>query len=52
MDKLKDVDGLERAIDDLLRLKLLARFQGSIREVVVEDYDLLYAMIENPDRYI
>jgi len=52
MDRLKDVDGVERAIDDLLNLKLLARFQGSIREVVVEDYDLLYAMIENPDRYV
>lgn len=51
-ESMKDILGVTEAVERLLEMRVLSEFQGSAREVVVEDYDLLYAMINNPNEYI
>ena len=39
-------------LEELIRMGVLAPFQGTERELVVEDYDLLYEMLSRPEKYI
>lgn len=52
VDVIKTNVNLDTVIDKLKQVKILAPFQHSTREMIVEDYDLLYKMISNPKRYI
>lgn len=49
---LKDEAKKEDILDKLISIGLLIEFQGSKREFVIEDYDLLFQMINEPQKYI
>lgn len=48
---LEPLHNKDEIIDRLLELGVLIGFQGTVQELVVEDYDLLYSMINNPEKY-
>ena len=56
--KLEDIysriwsDKKKETIDIMLKVGLLIPFHGDEKELVVEDYDLLYAMLGNPELYV
>lgn len=51
-ETIQNLDNLQNILDQLVYLKVLSRFQGSSSKLVVDDYDLLYKMLENPKNYV
>lgn len=51
-DKMNGVRDKEGLLQQLMKMGLLVPFQGTERELVVDDYDLLFDMIANPAKYI
>ena len=48
---MKNVEDKNALLQKLLDIGLLSSFQGTERELVVDDYELLFRMIENPNHY-
>lgn len=51
-EQFPDEENLEELIDKLLEKGVLAPYQGSLREFIVDDYELLNEMIQSPHKYI
>lgn len=47
-----DISNISNIIDILIKRNILAAFQGSKREIIVDDYELLYEMIDNTGDYV
>jgi len=45
------MDRIEDVLDVLMEIGVLSSFQGSTREYVVDDYDVLFGMIKRPSDY-
>lgn len=50
--KMADVNKKENVLEKMIENGLLSAFQGTERELVVDDYDLLFEMIDHPEKYI
>lgn len=47
-----EYERIDHLIDYLLEKGVLSQYQGSLRDVNVDDYELLFDMIHNPKQYI
>ena len=44
-----EYDDLDELIEHLLDIGILASYQGSLREFIIDDYDLFYKALKNPE---
>ena len=51
-EEMKEVNEKETLLSQMISMGLLAAFQGTERELVVDDYDLLFDMISYPEEYV
>ena len=45
------MEAKEEILQKMIEMGLLCAFQGTERELVVEDYDLLFEMMDHPMNY-
>lgn len=51
LDQFKDEEGINMMIELLIDRGVLLGFQGSTKELVIDDYDVFYRMLNNPNDY-
>lgn len=51
-EEMKNIKEKEKLLSQMISMGLLSAFQGTERELVVDDYDLLFDMIHYPDEYV
>lgn len=51
LQQMEGVDQKEDVLDKMIEKGLLNTYQGTERELVVDDYELLYDMIDHPEKY-
>ena len=47
-----EYDRIDDLIDYLLEKGVLSQYQGSLRDINVDDYELLFDMIHHPKKYV
>jgi len=50
--KFSMIEALDQVLNQFIDWGILIPYQGSLRDYLVDDYEMLYQMLENPDKYI